>query len=185
MKESPHPAQAQNVPTVTKKRKTQTNRLSSQGLVVLLTSTFRIRTSHVSSRLRVIPGTTCPGLYGSRRLPLPDPCSPMTNNASLPTLFSPKPLDDTEEPLSDRQAFSSAIMCRPIKAHDFTVSTGMLGPNRTNSEKTNSPCGPYHPGTFHCVQVLRRRTLSHASRKGHRTSSHNGQVGHCDIMRRK
>ena len=42
-----------------------------------------------------------------------------------PTLFSPELLDDTEDPLSDRQAFSSAVMCRPTKAHAFTVSTGM------------------------------------------------------------
>ena len=34
---------------------------------------FRIRTTHVSFRLRVIPGTTCPGQYGSSRPPLPTP----------------------------------------------------------------------------------------------------------------
>ena len=34
-----------------------------------------------------------------------------------------------EESLSDRRALSSAIMCRPIKAHAFTVSTEKQGPN--------------------------------------------------------
>ena len=50
----------------------------------------------------------------------PDPCSPITNSVSLPTLFSPELLDEKEEPLSDRQEFSSAIMCKPIEAHAFT-----------------------------------------------------------------
>ena len=121
-----------------------------------------------------------------REMLSPDPCNPMTHSGSLPTLPSYEPLDDTEEPLSDRQAFSSAIMCRPSKAHAFTVSAGTLGPNRTNSlrtvgsffkrEKKSLPCGPYLPGTFHCVEAVRRRILSQASRKGHRTSSHNGQT---------
>ena len=65
-----------------------------------------------------------------------DPCSPMTNNASLPTLLSSELLDDTEEPFSDSPEFYSIIMCRPIKAHAFTASTEMLGPNRTNSLRT-------------------------------------------------
>ena len=66
----------------------------------------------------------------------PDPCSPMTNNASLPTLFSLELLDETKEPLSDRQEFSSAIMCKPTKAHAFTFSAEMLSPNRNSSLKT-------------------------------------------------
>ena len=116
----------------------------------------------------------------------PDPCGPMTNSASLPTLFPPDLLDETEEPLSDRQEVSSAIMCKPIKAHAFTLSAEMLGPNRTSSLKTlgssfkrkkkSSPYGPYIHGTFHCVEAVRRRTLSHASRKGHRTSSQHGRI---------
>ena len=105
----------------------------------------------------------------------PDPCSMMTYSASSPTLSSHELLDDTEDPLSDRQAFSSAIMCRPIQAHAFAVSTGMLGPNRTNSlrtigsffkgKKKSSPHGPYLPGTFHCVEVVRRCTLSQSIQK--------------------
>ena len=89
----------------------------------------------------------------------------MTNSASLPTLCSPELLDDTEDPLSDRQEFSSAIMCKPIKAHAFTCSAEMLGPNRTSSLKTlgysfkrqknSSPYGPYLPGTFDCLEVVR------------------------------
>ena len=66
------------------------------------------------------------------------------------------------------------------------ASTGMMGPNRTSSlrtigsffirKKKISPYGPYLPGTFHCEEVVRSRTLSQASRKGHRTSSHNGST---------
>ena len=72
-----------------------------------------------------------------RAIVSPDPCCLMTNNASLPTLFFLlEILDETEEPMSDRQEVSSAIVCKPIKAHAFTASTGMLGPNRTNSLRT-------------------------------------------------
>ena len=56
----------------------------------------------------------------------------------ITTLFSPELLDETEEPLSDRQEFSSAIMCKPIKAHAFAVPAEMLSPNRTRSLKTLS-----------------------------------------------
>ena len=44
------------------------------------------------------------------------------------------------------------------------------------TKKKSSPYGPYLPGTFHCEEVVRSRTLSQASRKGHRTSSHNGSI---------
>ena len=97
----------------------------------------RIRTSHVllstsciswhnmsSSKLPLPPSS----FEGRRAIVSPDPCSPMTNSASLSTLFSPELLDDTEEPLSD-QVFSSAIICKPIEAHAFTFSAEMLGPN--------------------------------------------------------
>ena len=53
--------------------------LSSEGHVIhslpLLQKqdALRIRTSHASFRLHAIPGTTCPGLYGRSRLPLPPP----------------------------------------------------------------------------------------------------------------
>ena len=50
-----------------------------------------------------------------------------------------------------------------------------VGPHRTSSlltngssfkrKKTSSPYGPYLPGTFHCEEVVRSRTLSHASQK--------------------
>ena len=43
-------------------------------------------------------------------------------------------------------------------------------------KKKSSPCGPYLPGTFHCEEVVRRRTLSHASRKGQMIFSHNGRI---------
>ena len=43
-------------------------------------------------------------------------------------------------------------------------------------KKKSSPYGPYLPGTFHCLEVVRRRTLSQASSKGHRTPSHNGSI---------
>ena len=73
-----------------------------------------------------------------------------------------------------------------LHAHAFNASTGMLGPNRTSSlmtigsffkrKKKSSPCGPYLPGTFHCEEGVRSRTLSQASRKGHRTCFHNGSI---------
>ena len=43
-------------------------------------------------------------------------------------------------------------------------------------KKKSSPYGPYLPATFHCVEAVRSRTLSQASRKGHRTPSHNGST---------
>ena len=93
---------------------------------------LRNQTNHISFRLHAVPGTTCPELCGSLMPPLSrDPCSPMTNNASLPTLFSLELSDETEKPLSDCQEFYSDIMCKPTKAHAFTASTAMLGPNRT------------------------------------------------------
>ena len=67
-------------------------------------------------------------------------------------------------------------MCRPIKARAFTVSAEKHGPNSINSPRTigsyfkrkkkSSPCGPYFPGTFQCVDAVRKRTLSHGSKKG-------------------
>ena len=45
-------------------------------------------------------------------------------------------LSSGEESPSNRRAFSSAIMWRPIKAHAFTVSAGMHGPSSTNSLRT-------------------------------------------------
>ena len=130
------------------------------------------------------PGTTCSGLCSSsvnatfatsqscrkRETLSLGPCSPMTCSASLPALFSLELLDETKEPLSDRQEFSSDIMCNPTTAHAFTASTGMLGPNRTSSlmtigssfkrkKRESSPYGPYLPGTFHCDEVVRSRTV--------------------------
>ena len=117
----------------------------------------------------------------------PDPCSPMTDKAPLPTLFSLELLEEKEESLSIRHESSSAIMCKPTKAHAFTASTGMLGPNRTSSlrtigsffkrKKKSSPYGPYLPETFQCEEVVRSRTLSPSIQKRlHRTSSHNGSI---------
>ena len=92
--------------------------------------------------------------------------------------ISPKP---GEKSLSDRRALSSAILCRPIKAHVFTVSAETQGPNSTNSlrtvgsffrrKKKSPPCGPYFLGTFQCVEAVRIRTLSHESKQG-QTLSH-------------
>ena len=81
-----------------------------------------------------------------------------------PTVFSSELLDDTKEPSFDRAKFSS-IMCRPIKARAFPVSTGMLGPNEPSAvfKRNKIAVRPYLLGTFHCVKVVRGRTLSHAS----------------------
>ena len=81
---------------------------------------FRTRTSRVSFRLHAIPGTACPGLYGSfkatyatsqscrkRAIVLPDPCGQRRTTRHYPTLFSSELLDDTEEPFSDHPEFSS------------------------------------------------------------------------------
>ena len=42
-----------------------------------------------------------------------------------------------------------------------------------NRARIRSPCGPYFPGTFRCVGAVRKRTLSHGSKKG-QTLSHKG-----------
>ena len=84
------------------------------------------------------------------------------DNASLPTLFF------TRAARRHRRAtvrppgilLSHHVQTRSRHVH----SLFRLGPNRTNSLNL--------PGTFHCVEAVRRRTLSQASRKGHRTSSH-------------
>ena len=113
------------------------------------------------------------------------PRFPSTRCCSTAKLFgqpylhiSPK---SGEKSLSDRRAFSSAILCRPIKAHVFTVSAETQGPNSTNSlrtvgsffrrKKKSPPCGPYFLGTFQCVEAVRIRTLSHGSKQG-QTLSH-------------
>ena len=124
----------------------------------------------------------------------PDLCSPMTNCASFSTLFSPKLHDETEEPLSDLQEFSSAIMCKSISPHAFTFSAEMLGPNRTSSfetlgsfvkrKKKSSPYGSYFPGTFHSVEAVRKRTLSRATRKGQSISSRTGRIGRRSLQPR-
>ena len=92
----------------------------------------------------------------------------MTYSASLPTLSSHEILDDAEEPLSDRQAFSSATMCRPIKAHAFTVSTGNAGPKpnqltedprlflqKEEKELATRPVPPWD------IPLRRRRVVAH------------------------
>ena len=78
------------------------------------------------------------------------------------------------ESLSNRRAFSTSIMCTPIRGHAFTVSAEMQGSNSINSlrtigsffrrKKKSPPCGPYFPGTFQCVETVRTRTLSHGSK---------------------
>ena len=61
-------------------------------------------TSHVSFPLHKATFATSQSCR-KKAIVSPDPCSPMTNNASLPTLFSHELLDDAEEPFSDRPAF--------------------------------------------------------------------------------
>ena len=56
-----------------------------------------------------------------------------------------------EESLSDRRAPSSAIICKPIKAHAFTVSAEMQGPSSIKSARTI--------GSF-----FRRKRAHHAAR---------------------
>ena len=69
-----------------------------------------------------------------RAIVSPDPCNPMTNNVSLPTLFSSELLEETEEPFSDRPDFSSIIICRPINCRCFSfplrITLGTRQPRR-------------------------------------------------------
>ena len=86
-----------------------------------------------------------------------------------------------KESLSDRRAFSSAIICGPIKA----LSLEKQGPNSTTSLRTThrlflqkekeelSLCGSYFFGTFQCVEAARKRTLSQGYKQG-QTLFHKG-----------
>ena len=109
-----------------------------------------------------------------------------TKSIASPT--SPDPLRALRTPVSPHLQSQEKSHC-PTKGHFpqpscadqwrhmlFTVSAETQGPNSTNSlrtigsffnrKKKRSPYGPYLPGTFHCEEVVRRRTLSQASRKG-------------------
>ena len=75
---------------------------------------------------------------------------------------------------------------QPNRSACFHCFNRDAGQNQTSSlrtmgsffkrKKNSSPYGLYLPGTSHCAEVVRSRTLSQASRKGHRTSSHNGSI---------
>ena len=70
-------------------------------------------------------------------LVLSDPCSPMTNKAPLPTLFSLE-LRKGGVAVHPPGVLLGHHVQTPTKAHASTASTGMLGPNRTSSLRTNS-----------------------------------------------
>ena len=116
----------------------------------------------------------------------PDPCSPTTNNASLPTLFSLELLDETEEPLFrppgillGHHVQTDQGTCFHCFGLGCWAKTNQLPEDHRlflQKEMKSSPYGPYLPGTFHCVKVVRRRTLSHATRTGQKNSSHNGSI---------
>ena len=117
----------------------------------------------------------------------PDPCNPMTCNAALlrfsacsTSEASPPPFNSQTRKPSPMKELQASLP--GTKAGFFSVRMKrrspcgqMLGPSRTSSPRTigsfsrrkhkSSPHGPYLPGTFHCVEAVRRRTLSHASRK--------------------
>ena len=70
-------------------------------------------------------------------------------------------------------SYSAASRCKPISAHALSVSAETQGYGNTSFDSTtcsvlmkrkSSPCGPYFPGTFQCVEALQRRTLSHGSK---------------------
>ena len=91
--------------------------------------------------------STASALLHRRSTSLPAHSTPLLRQSGLfwqpHRHISPKPGEDS---LSDPRAFSSAIMCRPIKAHAFTVSAEMQDPNSTNSRRlcANAHC-PKHP----------------------------------------
>ena len=64
----------------------------------------------------------------------------------------------------DMEMFSPAIMRKPINAHAFNVSAETPGHRLCESE--SSPCGPYFPGTFRTLAVVRKPRTSHRSRNG-------------------
>ena len=98
-----------------------------------------------------------------RAIVSPHPCSPTTNNTSLPTLFSLELHDDTEEQFPDRPEIFLNHHVQTDQGTCFSLLRLGCWPNPNQ-------LSVYLPGTFLCVDFLLRRTLSHATRKGQRTS---------------
>ena len=98
--------------------------------------------------------------YGSSGLPLPPPnlagASLLTVSACSP--FNPR----TRKP-------------SPMKELKASLSESKGGEARHAAKCWAKP-NQLLPGTFHCVEVVRSRTQPQASRKGHRTSLHNGSI---------
>ena len=86
----------------------------------------------------------------------------------LPTPhFRPSTLGPENHPsASEGEARHTARCWTP--ADSAAVGSFSRRKNQTSSY------GPYYPGTFHCLEVVRR--LSQASRKVHKTSSHNDSI---------
>ena len=124
----------------------QTSLLSSEGHVIASFLFYKTRRAQNPNQPRLL-STSCnswPSMSGAiwqlkatfatsqscrkRAIVLSDPCSPMTNKAPLPTLFSLELLDEKEEPLSDHLELSSIVMCRPIKVTSTTGYWAQTGP---------------------------------------------------------
>ena len=78
-----------------------------------------------------------------------------------------------EEPLLDRRAFSSAIMCKPIKARAFLLfRLGCRARVRSTHQGRPSALSSERTGTFQCVETVRIHTLSYGSKMGPNTFPH-------------
>ena len=149
-------------------------------------------------------------LFGSSGLPFatsqscrksgilsPDPCSPMTQNGSLPTLFSLELLNRTEDHCPTARN-SPRPSCQNRPRHMLLLlPLECWGPNRTSSlmtigsffrrKKKSSPCGHTSPGHSSAWRLWADAHCPKRPAKGHRTSSHNGCIrpdttllpGHC------
>ena len=135
-----------------------------------------------------------------RAIASPNLCSPMTNNAPLPALFSLE-LSACSSFDASLPSFNSGIdvgveglavwhqgrLLLHQKDEKLAMRPG-AEPQPTQlpedtwfllqKEEEELAIRPYFPGTFHCSEVVRWRTLSQASRKGHRTSPHKGSINY-------
>ena len=105
----------------------------------------------------------------------PDPCSPMTNKAPLHVVFT-RAARRKGGVLLGHHVQTNRGTCFHCFNWDAGPKPNQLSENHrlsSKGKKKSSPFSPYLCGTFYCEEVVRSRTLSQASRKCHKTSSHN------------
>ena len=115
----------------------------------------------------------------------PDPCNPMTNNASLPTLSLSELHDDKEEPFSDRPDFALELYSSRISVdQDLSVIVAKIDNDddvkqrlvpivfhasvtqqRSSGSKTRISCSHVHERTNSCppLQTRVREKGSHTN----------------------